>query len=518
MRRQVVFIAICSGDKHLIRQWAASGDLPNLGRLLAEGLGGDTVGLPGLYIGAHWPSFITGCHPGKHRVHSWQQLQPGTYREYRCLAGDVMQRRPFWDWLSDAGRRVCVLDVPHSRISPDINGLQTVEWGAHDGAYGFRASSPALEREVRDKFGLHPVSGNSDADRTPEQLAAFRDELVRGAHMKGALTRYYYEKERWDFFAQVFTEAHCAGHLLWHAHDPSYRWHRGNEIAGGGDPLKDVYVAIDEEIGRFLEIVDDDACVILLANHGMRAKYHANHLLDRILSGLGYAAPKPRVQPRRGLRQAIDPALTWTWQRLPSSIRAKLKPLRDVKRQLVNPPRPPPKLIDAATSRAFTVTNNTAHGGIRINLLGREPDGKVAPGAEYEALLDQLTADFKALRNLETGAPIVDEVYRCDELYPGPERVHLPDLFVNWADSKDPVHAVGSDRLPRIEGRNLYVRSGEHHPEGLFVVRGFGRGRLDRAVTCLDFAPTIAALLGVTPDADIDGSAIAELSPMQGAA
>ena len=69
---------------------------------------------------------------------------------------------------------------------------------------------------IRERFGLHPVSGNSDRDRSPEELIAFRDELLRGVRMKGALTRHLYAKERWDFFAQVFTESHCAGHLLWH--------------------------------------------------------------------------------------------------------------------------------------------------------------------------------------------------------------------------------------------------------------------------------------------------------------
>lgn len=511
-RRQVVFIGICAGDKHLIREWVTSGDLPNIGRLLAQGLQGDTAGLPGVYVGAHWPSFVTGCHPGKNRVHSWSQLTPGTYEEYRCLAGDVMQRRPFWDWLSEAGRRVCVLDVPHSKISPRVNGLQTVEWGAHDGAYGFHSSSAALDREVRETFGLHPVSGNSDAARTPEQLAEFRDDLVRGVHMKGALTRHFYKKERWDFFAQVFTEAHCAGHLLWHVHDPAYRWHLGNDIAGGGNPVKAVYIAIDEEIGRFLDVVEDDAYVILLANHGMRAKHHASHLLERALIGLGHAAPRPRPEPPRGVRETVDPAMTWVWQRLPGALRDRLRTLRDLKRQLVNPEQPRLPLIEAAESRAFTVTNNSAHGAIRVNLIGREPAGKVAPGVPYEALLDQITSDLMRLTNLETGAPIVRAVYRCDEHYAGPERSHLPDLFVDWKPGDDPVRAIGSDRLARVEGRNLYVRSGEHHPDGLFVATGLGRGRIGRTVGCVDFAPTIAAMLGVAPDGDIDGKPIAELA------
>lgn len=513
-RRQVVFLAICSGDRTLIREWADRGDLPNLARLLDGGLVGETVGLPGVYVGAHWPSWITACHPGKSGVHSWNQLATGSYDEFRCRAGDVMRRRQFWEWLSDAGRRVCVLDIPHSRITPGINGLQTVEWGAHDAAYGYHASSPALDREIRGEFGLHPVSGNSDADRSPEELIAFRDQLIRGIRMKGALTRHFYAKERWDFFAQVFTEAHCAGHLLWHLHDPDYRWSRGNDPTGAGDALKDIYVAIDREIGALLDRLDSDAHVIFLANHGMRAKYHANHLLERILVGLGYASPKAITPRSPRLTERLDPAMTWAWRHLPESLRAHLTPLRDIKRKLVNgdPPRPP--VIEPAESLAFTVTNNSAHGAIRVNLIGREPAGRVAPGAEYESLLERIELDLKGLRNLDTGGPVVDAVYRCDDLYPGPERINLPDLFIAWTGGA-PVQAVGSNRLPRLEGEYRYVRSGEHHPGGLFVAKGpgMGAGRIDRPLTCLDFAPTIAALLDVEPDADIDGTAIRELVP-----
>jgi predicted AlkP superfamily phosphohydrolase/phosphomutase len=500
---------MCSGDKDLIAKWSASGDLPNLRRLMDEGLVGSQQGLPGVYVGAHWPSWSTGCHPGKTRIHSWQQLQPGTYRQYQCRAGNEMQRRTFWDALSEAGQRVCVLDIPHSHLSPHINGIQTVEWGAHDGAFGFRASSPELEREILSRFGRHPVSGNSDADRTTAELIAFRDDLVRGVRMKRDLTRAFYGKEQWNFFAQVFTEAHCGGHLLWHMHDPAARWHRPEDPRVPGDPLKDVYVAIDEAIGAVLEDVDPDATVIFLANQGMGPKNNASHLLDRMLVGLGYAAPAP-TSSRRDWRARTDTAMTRAWQSVPAPIRNRLRLLRDFKRKVINPEHRPARVIDPAAGKAFTIVNNTAEGAIRVNLVGREPEGKVQRGAEYEAVLDSLTRDLMAVINLETGTPIVAAVHRCDDLYPGPERHHLPDLFVTWRYDA-PVNVVGSPRLPRLEGRYAYVRSGDHRPEGMFVVKGPGvrSGRVSAPVRCTDFAPTILQLLGVAPPADLDSGGIA---------
>lgn len=506
---RLVFLAICSGDDELIGHWTASGDMPNLRRLIASGLVGRQDGLPGVYVGAHWPSWISGCHPGKNRVHSWQQLAPGSYEQYRCKAGDHAQRRPFWEALSDAGRRLCVLDVPHSRVSPGINGVQTVEWGAHDAAYGFSASTPELEREVLARFGRHPVSGNSDADRDLEGQLAFRQDLLTGIRMKQRLTCELFAREPWDFAAQVFTEAHCAGHLFWHLHDRGYRWERNADAGVPGDPLKDVYVAIDTAIGAILEEIGEQTTVIFLANHGMGPKAHAQHLLDHMLVGLGYAEPRPPPEPRVTWRNRVDPILTRGWQQLPPAVRDRLRPLRDAKRRLVNPQQTRPPVLEPATSRIFTVVNNTAHGALRVNLRGREPRGLVSPGSEYERLLEEVAQDLLSVVNLETGERVVEQVLRCDDLYPGPQRDHLPDLFVLWRHGT-PVRAVGSPKLPRLEGHMDYVRSGEHRPRGMFVVRapGVRPGRLADPVACMDWAPTICSLLGVRPDAALDGRPI----------
>jgi len=506
---KVVFLGMCSGDDELIARWTASGDMPNLRRLMASGVVGRQDGLPGVYVGAHWPSWIAGCHPGKNRVHSWQQITPGSYDQYRCNAGDHAQRRPFWEALSDAGKRLCILDVPHSRVTPGINGLQTVEWGAHDAAYGFGASSPGLEQEILSRFGRHPVSGNSDADRDLPAQLAFCQDLLTGVRMKERLTCDFFRREPWDFAAQVFTEAHCAGHLLWHLHDRGYGWSGRADAAVPGDPLKDVYVAIDAALGAVLESLGEQTTVIFLANHGMGPKAHAQHLLDHMLVGLGYAAPKPRPEPRVTWRDRVDPLLTWGWQRVPAPVRDQLTPLRDAKRRIVNPGTLRPAVIEPASSRVFTIVNNSAHGALRVNLRGREPGGLVSPGAEYERLLEEVARDLRAVVNLETGEPVVERVLRCDDLYPGPERNHLPDLFVEWRHGTK-VRAVGSDRLPRLEGDYEYVRSGEHRPRGMFVVRGPGirPGRLPDPVTCMDWAPTICTLLGVRPDEGLDGRAI----------
>ena len=64
---------------------------------------------------------------------------------------------------------------------------------------------------------------------------------------------------------------------------------------------------------------------------------------------------------------------------------------------------------------------------VRINLEGREPDGKVAP-SNQTAFIDGLERDLKDIVNLESGEPLVAEVVRVSDVCAGAHRDDLPDL------------------------------------------------------------------------------------------
>src|SRR4029078_1450411 len=130
-RPKLLFLGICAGNHEHFLEWGRTGVLPTLHGLLERGLVGRTRNVPVLFIQCTWPSFYTGTGPAKQGVHSWVHLQPGTYETYRAYTPDVVRTAPFWDHLSAAGQRVAILDVPLSRPSPRIHGIQLVVWRAH---------------------------------------------------------------------------------------------------------------------------------------------------------------------------------------------------------------------------------------------------------------------------------------------------------------------------------------------------------------------------------------------------
>jgi predicted AlkP superfamily phosphohydrolase/phosphomutase len=169
------------------------------------------------------------------------------------------------------------------------------------------------------------------------------------------------------------------------------------------------------------------------------------------------------------------------------------------------------------------VHNGLAAGGIRLNLIGREPTGILDP-RDADAFCDGLRDALLSFVDDETGERVVRSVRRTAEIVTGKHLDALPDLIVDWTDTRKLGTAVlaggaGSRvriRSPRtglIEGTNDYGRTGEHRVEGMFVVAGPGivSGRVDHMTSVMDFAPTFSALLGVDPS-PCDGEPIAALA------
>ena len=518
---RLVVLGIDAASPDLLERWIADGSLPHLRALATRGVTARTGGVDGFVIGSTWPSLYTGTTPARHGVHYLVQLIPGTYALHRVAHAAFVRREPFWRALSRAGKRVAVLDVPLSRLDPELHGVQTVEWGGHDAIYGFRTSPPELAEELHARHGQHPLGPSCDGSgRGAAEYRALVERLASGAERKGAWTRELLARGGWDLLMQVFTEAHCAGHQCWHLHDPSHPAHDAGIAASVGDPLRRVYQAVDAAVGSVVAAAGD-AHVVVFSAHGMSYWYGAQFLLPEILVRLGVTTPAA-VTGRERVRRAASAV----WRRIPRLLRAPVRAAYHAyrgTRAQSSGDAVPALAFDPARSRCFPLSNGLAVGGIRLNLVGREPAGTVRPGDDARAFGDALAADLLAIVDARTGAPLVRRVLRTDDLYEGEHRDALPDLLVEWSDAVPTgSSALGggvaatvratSPKIGVVEGTNDYGRSGEHRPGGWLVAAGPGiaPGALGRELSPYDLAPTLAAMLGVTLP-DVDGAPIPEL-------
>jgi predicted AlkP superfamily phosphohydrolase/phosphomutase len=513
--QKVVLLGIDAGSRDLFKRWAQDGTLPTLQALFAKSLVGATMSTPGLFVGSTWPTWYTGVNPGKHGIHSLHQLQSGTYELHPTYAGESVKREPFWNHLSRAGRRVAILDIPLTALSHNLNGIQLVEYGAHDAHSGFMTWPPSLAAEVEQRFGSpcsHPIQGDCDAKRDAAGVAAFRDTLINGVDRKTAVTKHFLQQNNWDLFAQVFTESHCIGHQCWHVHDPTHQWHDADLARNVGDPIKDVYKAIDTAIGEILKDIDEETTVIVFVSHGMGQTNIPYGFLEKFLLQLKVAVP-PKIPANNvtgPLLQRRSLAFLYRmWQKIPSDVQKFLAPIiYPLSHKLSSDSGP---LVDRAGSKCFSIHDTPSHAGIRVNLVGREPEGKVQPGLEFQQFCMELEKDLLGIINVKTGKPVIQRIIRTADYYSGENLAHLPDLLVEWYE-EDPIPAVFSEKFGKISTNFWHPRTGHHRAGGMFLAFGpsIQPGTVDRTVSLMDYAPTIAQLLNVSLP-DVDGRPIDEL-------
>ncbi len=79
------------------------------------------------------------------------------------------------------------------------------------------------------------------------------------------------------------------------------------------------------------------------------------------------------------------------------------------------------------------------HGQLWVNLMGRDAQGAVHPQGEYQEVCDTLVKALPTkLRNTERGEPVIERVYRKDELYSGEYLYCAPDLVVVFKEGYAP--------------------------------------------------------------------------------
>lgn len=512
---RVIVIGLDAADAELIELWSDEGHLPTMAALRTQGLWsrlGTTAEV--MHVSA-WPTIYTGARPGHHGMYHAYQVRAGDQRVHRALP-EWCALPPFWKFLDDAGRRCIVLDAFMDYRLEGFGGVQILEYGTWTW-FSEPGSTPSnARREIVRRFGAYPGPEHTKVFTVPDPVW-FRDRLVEGARTKAAVTRWLLEEHPWDMAFVTFGEPHGAGHYLWHMGDPDYPSYPAAGTPGAERPLLDVYVAVDSAIGHILEALDDDVTVIVTSGDGMGPNLAGCQHLPKALNRLGlyFAADVADETSTTGrasrksmaavLREAIPLSVRHAVTRcIPRSLQYRLS------MKWANAD------IDWARSSAFCIPNAN-EGYIRINLNGREPEGIVESPHAYEELLDELVKQMGALTNPHNGRQAADRIFRTDDVFPGPERHHLPDLVVTWNPDARIGAELESEAVGSIVGKAAHETSpyytGNHRPTAFVLARG-PHVSAEAAVTdghIVDIAPTIFALLGVDPPAHFEGRPWAEL-------
>jgi len=470
-------------DPDIVAELATRGAAPTFAALWQTAAFAAVTNPKGFVVGSVWPTLWSGVWPNRHGSYSTRQLVNGTY-ELRHASPAEIECEPFWIPIARAGRQVRVYDVPLASLWPHPNCVQVVEWGGHDRIYGVQSSPPEeLESLVRD-VGAYAMDVECDEYARRGAWHELRDDLLHGVEQRTAATLRAVAQSEWNLIVTAFGESHCAGHNLW-----SHR-----------ELLEEVYVAIDRALGSILAALPPDVTVAILLSHGIAPAFGGEHLIAEVLRRLddAYGRPSRFVSIRERVARPVG---RWARERRARTTRGRGRasgPLQSVD----------------SSRRFFTVPSVGLNSYVRFNLVGREPRGRVHPGAELERLIAALRHDLLDLVDQDDGAPVVRDVWRTADVYSG-SIDNLPDLVIEWNPNASGDSAA-SDRIGVVRRRRGGIRAGEHREPGMLFVKGpaIAPGLVDVDVEAVDIAPTIMAMLGVTPE-DVDGRSVASLAAVR---
>jgi predicted AlkP superfamily phosphohydrolase/phosphomutase len=490
-------ISIDGATFDLVRPWAEKGDLPNLARLMAEGVHGPLESTLPPVTSPAWPTFATGKNPGKHGVFDFIRPMGG---QFELVNASSLRAPTLWDILSEAGRTVGIMNVPVTYPPRPVNGF--VVAGMLSPTAGTFTYPADLLDQYADQLMPYRIAPNVQYKEGNEEI--FTADLLDLVDRRGRYALRLMQDHPSDFLMFHFQATDVLQHSLWKFVDPSHPRYDAEGAAAFGPAFKHIYQRIDDYVGQMLERLADDTTVIIMSDHGFGPLHHTVNLnlflLDQRLLKLKSLA---WTRLKTGLfRAGLTPASIWHLIERAGLQNHVWRVSKSTRNKVVN------KFLsfdDVDWSR--TLAYSIGHvGQIYLNLKDREPAGVVEPGAEYEAVRQRVIEALQQLRHPQTGQPMVDEVIPGETVVSGPYASHGADLHLvldGYRAIAFPLFAA--DR--RIVTGQIRGDSGCHRRHGILIAWGAGirSGEPVENARIADLAPTILHLMGLPVPDDMDG-------------
>lgn len=497
----------------LIGPWAQAGYLPNLAHIMQTGCYGVMRSTIPVHSPTAWSSFMTGTNPGKHGVFDFVKRQPNSYR-LRVVRSSNIRGPSLWQLLSYYGHRVAVMNVPMTYPPQPVNGFMVSGLGTPD--YKPFTYPPHMSDDLR----ARGYRVNKEKFYHPADKDAWLADIYDTSEKRARIALELMAEHEWDFFMLVFRNTDELAHFFWSYMDPSHPEHDPNADKRYQRAILEYYQRVDKWIGQLVEAAGPDTNVFIVSDHGAGPLYK-DVFLNEWLIRKGWLTLKKASPPRKMISE-VARRLGLTRANISSTLSALhlhrlevvIKTILGDRIEILPRDRRPEfvNAIDWSKTKAYSFGY---YGQIFINLKGREPQGTIAPGEEYENLRNEIVQELLRLQDPQDGLPVVDQVLKREELFEGPHVSDAPDVLtimrgLSYMTRKG---YEFSEERGQIFRRPYTYESGSHRLEGILLACGpnITSGKKLAGAKISDFAPTLLYLSDCPIPPEMDGRVLTEM-------
>ncbi|MDG5761820.1 alkaline phosphatase family protein [Natronococcus sp. A-GB1] len=481
MTDSVLLIGIDAGDFRTIDPLIEDGTMPTIAALLENGYHATLESSLPPWTPAAWTSLTSGKNPGKHGVFDFETPDG----ERLVDARDVRTRR-IWDYLSEAGRRSIVVNVPVTDPAPTIDGVVVPGFLGRE-VDRAKAHPDGILEELREAIGEYRVYADDSLEGE-----ALCEEYVRTMRTRRDAIEYLCDSYEWEFAMVEFQATDLVFHDL-----PEPRH------------VRHVYRELDAFVESVIDVADADV-TLLASDHGMgptgewdvrlNAWLKRRGYLETAVDGREHGWTKPGTETDRTGGGGRTARLTRTLSRLgltPQRIESGLAAVG----------------ADTLAKRALpeAVLERVVAGGEKI-----DPEASAAYfpsssglGIYCDAAIRRDLVDELRTLTAPDGDPVFERVEPSEQVFDGPYATDGPDIVVvpNRFD-----YFLSAAVSASVFDRSRYAFN--HKREGILIGSGpaveTATTRESRSI--YDVAPTVLGLLDVPRDAAFDGEPVPELA------
>lgn len=408
-----------------------------------------------------WMCMATSQDPGSLGVYGFRNRTNHSYDDLGIVNSRSIQELAVWDQVAREGKKSIIVGVPPSYPPRKMNGICVGCMMTPDTAVDAYTYPDTLKEEIEKIVGEYPADVKNFRTDQKDWLI---DEIYTMSRKQFEVVRYLMQNHEWDYLQFVEIGLDRIHHGFWQFHDPDHiKYEPDNPYH---NIVGDYYLYLDNQLGKILELLDDDTIILVVSDHGVQR-----------LQG-GFCVNE------------------WL-------IKEGLLVLHDYPKEVT-----PFSKLNVDWEKTKVWSEGGYYARVFFNVKGREPHG-IVDRADYDKLRDEIKAKFEATVDSE-GEPMGTLVYDPNEIYKIVRNVP-PDLIVHfgrlyWRS----IGSVGHGAI-HIQENDTGPDSCNHAQFGSLILAAPNNslhGEVE-GVHLLDIAPTLLELGGYDIPTSMQGKSLA---------